>query len=102
MKARDFCFWLQGYFEMREQGLAIPAQQAETIRKHLSLVFKHEIDPEMGPPEHQAALNAAHAPTVGPAAPATHAPTVGPAAPATHTPFAGAIYDGIGSGIMRC
>jgi hypothetical protein len=31
------------------------------IKAHLALVFKHEIDPSMGGPDHQAALNEIHA-----------------------------------------
>lgn len=66
MTSRDFCYWLQGFFEIgraHEPGNRAPAlteRQTEMIRKHLALVFKHEIDPSMGPPEHQAALNEVH------------------------------------------
>jgi hypothetical protein len=35
------------------------------VRRHLALVFKHEIDPSAGGAAHQAELNAIHA---GPAA----------------------------------
>ena len=68
MTARDFCFWLQGYFEVagvlpagepRERATLTP-EQVTVIRQHLALVFKHEIDPSMGPPEHQADLNKIH------------------------------------------
>jgi len=84
MKARDFCYWLQGYFELREQNLAITAQQANTIKNHLSLVFKHDIDPSMGGPEHQAELNAAHGLP-------------------TSIPSIGGVYDGSGNGgTPRC
>lgn len=34
--------------------------QTACIRDHLALVFLHEIDPSMGPPEHQAKLDKAH------------------------------------------
>ena len=67
MNSRDFCFWLQGYFEISldtEPGAApegLTPEQVMCIRKHLNLVFKHEIDPSMGPPAHQAELNATHA-----------------------------------------
>jgi hypothetical protein len=49
MKSQEFCFWLQGFFEVRDakgsvsQGLSAP--QVETVKRHLALVFKHEIDP---------------------------------------------------------
>lgn len=61
MTSVQFCYWLQGFFELRgksSEGLT-PAQ-SETIERHLHLVFKHEIDPQAGGPEHQAALNAIH------------------------------------------
>jgi hypothetical protein len=65
MTSRDFCYWLQGYFEVarasKEPGeIAIDAAQAEMIQRHLSLVFKHEIDPSQGTPEHQAELQKIH------------------------------------------
>lgn len=66
MKSRDFCYWLQGFFELAgplaEQGTAISAAQAALIKSHLSMVFKHEIDPSMGDDKHQTELNATHKP----------------------------------------
>lgn len=56
MRSRDFCYWLQGFFEVagkhtRPNGyndaLHITPSQAECIQKHLALVFIHEIDPSM-------------------------------------------------------
>jgi hypothetical protein len=52
MTSRDFCFWLQGYFEvagpdsLKRNGLN--GRQCEQVQAHLNLVFKHEIDPSMG------------------------------------------------------
>ena len=44
MNAVDFCFWLQGYFELN--GVTeINKHQAGVIQKHLTLAFEHEIDP---------------------------------------------------------
>jgi hypothetical protein len=40
----DFCYWLQGYFEISGSDEITPVQ-VHIIKKHLSLVFKHEIDP---------------------------------------------------------
>ncbi len=78
MTSRDFCFWLQGFFEI--QDVADPTRIASTglppgmnerqldmVRRHLALVFKHEIDPSMGPPAHQQALDKQHAPQQVPA-----------------------------------
>jgi len=65
MNTIDFCFWLQGYFEIRGEDSEITAEQATIIRQHLSLVFKHEIDPlREGEAETPASvLNATHSPT---------------------------------------
>ena len=64
MKSVEFCYWLQGFFECAEPDALTP-RQVETIKKHLALVFVHEIDPSY-PKEQQAALNETHA---GPAKP---------------------------------
>ena len=60
MQSRDFCYWLQGYFELTKGRDELTAEQANTIRNHLNLVFLHEIDPAMGNKPHQDQLNAAH------------------------------------------
>jgi len=44
MTSRDFAFWLQGFFEISDSK-EIKEQQVEIIKKHLNLVFYHEIDP---------------------------------------------------------
>ena len=59
MKASEFCYWLQGYFEV-SGSVAIDSQQAAVIQRHLSLVFKHDLDPKQGTPEYQAELQAIH------------------------------------------
>jgi len=59
MTSRDFCYWLQGFFEVSE-ARQLNVDQTEKIKKHLNLVFKHEIDPSMGNQEHQNALNHLH------------------------------------------
>lgn len=61
MTSRDFAYWLQGFFEID----AAPSQplngtQVDTIKRHLALAFKHEIDPSFGDAEKQKALNAIH------------------------------------------
>lgn len=68
MKARDFCFWLQGYFELNGPK-TIDEKETELIRRHLALVFKHEIDPAMGNDEHQQMLNHLHGNPVPPGEP---------------------------------
>lgn len=69
MTSRDFCYWLQGYFEIAHSGPRPPEPNAryrlddyqiEMIRNHLAMVFKQEIDPSMGDKKHQDILSAAH------------------------------------------
>lgn len=70
MTSRDFCYWLQGYFEVAEHGrtttggscaaVTLTNDQVQVVRQHLAMVFKHEIDPSMGDASHQAALNLLH------------------------------------------
>ena len=59
MTSRDFTYWLQGFFEV-SNAETITKEQTEVIKKHLNLVFKHEIDPSMGDVEHQNKLNEIH------------------------------------------
>lgn len=61
MTSRDFCYWLQGFFELANPPGALNATQVVLVQNHLALVFKHEIDPSAGGPEHQAHLSAIHA-----------------------------------------
>ena len=55
MKATEFCYWLQGYFELDQAstkpGNSLSDEQVEVIQRHLALVFKHDIDPQAGPPK---------------------------------------------------
>jgi hypothetical protein len=63
MQSRDFCYWLQGYFEISNtlpQQAQLTKEQVQLIQKHLNLVFEHEIDPSMGGKEHQDELNNIH------------------------------------------
>jgi hypothetical protein len=49
MKASEFCYWLQGFFELRSASSpvkAIDGHQAAMIERHLSLVFLHDLDPQ--------------------------------------------------------
>ena len=47
MQSRDFCFWLQGFFELGDDTGVITIEQAATIRCHLELVFVHDIAPSL-------------------------------------------------------
>ena len=59
MTSRDFAYWLQGFFEISNATFISP-EQTKMIKKHLNLVFKHEIYPSMGDEKHQQELNAFH------------------------------------------
>lgn len=58
MTSRDFAYWLQGFFELTDAA-TLNETQTDLIKKHLSLVFIHEIDPSF-PADQQAKLNNAH------------------------------------------
>jgi len=61
MTARDFAYWLQGFFELtKDDGKGLTPEQTELVKRHLNLVFAHDIDPSMGPKEHQVELNNIH------------------------------------------
>lgn len=59
MTSRDFAFWLQGFFEIGNAE-TLTKEQTIMIKKHLNLVFIHEIDPSMGDEKHQQVLNKVH------------------------------------------
>lgn len=59
MTSRDFCYWLQGLFELNGPK-SLDERQTDLVRRHLAMVFKHEIDPSAGSAEHQAELGALH------------------------------------------
>jgi len=58
MTSRDFCYWLQGLFEVG-QPKVLNFEQIECIQKHLNMVFYHEIDPSF-PKDQQTTLNHLH------------------------------------------
>ncbi len=65
MTSRDFCYWLQGFFEIRDANDippdgALSSGQIRVLRNHLNMVFKHEIDPSHGDAAHQEELAKAH------------------------------------------
>lgn len=49
MTSRDFCYWLQGFFEITDHDV-ISEQQIKIIKNHLNLVFHHEIDKQYNDP----------------------------------------------------
>lgn len=58
MKAVEFCYWLQGLFELADPK-SLSEYQTDLIRRHLSMVFRHEIDPSY-PAEQQSRLDELH------------------------------------------
>ncbi len=58
MHPKDFCYWLQGMFELSDPKL-LDAKQTDLIKRHLALVFYHSIDKE-APNEMQDILNKIH------------------------------------------
>jgi hypothetical protein len=58
MTSVQFCYWLQGMFEIAELD-SLNYKQTELIKQHLNMVFIHEIDPSY-PSGQQEALNQAH------------------------------------------
>ena len=59
MKSRDFCYWLQGAIEL-SQAKQFDEKQMEILKKHLNMVFVHEIDPTFGGEKEQKKLNEVH------------------------------------------
>lgn len=55
MTARDFCYWLQGVFEVHKTS-TLTEEQVTIIKNHLHLVFVHDIDT----PDPSGVLQAAH------------------------------------------
>ena len=47
MTPRDFCFWLQGYFEIGGSDTALSGAQIAMLRKHLDSVFEAKTEPAM-------------------------------------------------------
>lgn len=44
MTSREFCYWVQGLLELGEPQ-TLTAKQVAILKKHLNMVFFHEIDP---------------------------------------------------------
>ncbi len=59
MTSRDFAYWLQGFFELSKSP-SLTEDQVTSVKNHLAMVFKHEIDPSVGSVEHQKELSKIH------------------------------------------
>ena len=58
MKSVEFCYWLQGLFELGKPE-TLNAEQTDLVKRHLAMVFTHEIDPSY-PKQQQPALDKLH------------------------------------------
>ena len=45
MRTSEFCYWLQGFFELSDTE-EITKDQLQIIKAHLNLVFVHDLDPK--------------------------------------------------------
>ena len=59
MTSRDLIYWLQGLMELGDPK-TLNEKQVDLIKKHLAMVFIHEIDPSF-PEEQQNILSQTHA-----------------------------------------
>jgi hypothetical protein len=60
MEAVNFCYWLQGFFEISNPKEITP-EQVKMIKNHLNLVFYHDIDPKASnEPKIQEEMNQIH------------------------------------------
>jgi hypothetical protein len=73
MTARDFAYWLQGLFELGNPT-ALDAAQTDLVKRHLALVFVHDIDPRVGGPDVQKVLQEIHDAAAHQAPPSTLRP----------------------------
>jgi hypothetical protein len=61
MNKQDFIYWLQGFFELSPDLETLSKEQVAIIRRHLNMVFEHDIDPALTPdPNKQERLNILH------------------------------------------
>ena len=63
MSTESFCYWLMGCLEMGGGDSGLSAAQVATVRRHLDMVFAHDIDPKAGGPEVQDHLDYLHGPS---------------------------------------
>ena len=59
MNRVNFCYWLQGYFEIANPK-GISKEELKMIKSHLQLTFKNDIDLEYGDKSHQKKLSELH------------------------------------------
>ena len=45
MNSTEFCYWLQGYFEIAGKDVTLSTDQAKIVQEHLKLVFDKQTPP---------------------------------------------------------
>ncbi len=58
MNSTEFCYWLQGYLELREDDKPLTAKQVQIVKDHLALVFQkvtpdRDAEPDVWPGDPQ-------------------------------------------------
>lgn len=88
MTSRDFVYWLQGFFELSDVtpdsfviDQSLTTTQIKAIKRHLAMVFAHEIDPGFGDSKKQELLTKIHQGSMS--VPSTSGYVQGPLPPAT-------------------
>jgi hypothetical protein len=59
MTSAQFCYWVQGFFEL-SGAETLDKVQTELLKRHLNLVFAHELDKQHGDAKHQEELSKLH------------------------------------------
>jgi hypothetical protein len=67
MRADQFCYWLQGFFEIvkvdttitKQGAVILNKEQINIIQNHLNMVFLHDLDKQV-PHDQQKPLNDLH------------------------------------------
>ncbi len=64
MTPEQFCYWLQGFYEITGEVEGHSAEQVRVIKAHLGLVFQHVLDREhdKGDPQKAQQLDNIHRP----------------------------------------
>ena len=45
MTPQEFCYWLNGYFDLAGDDTSMTDEQIQCVKEHLELVFQQKINP---------------------------------------------------------
>lgn len=62
MSSLEFCYWLQGYFEIRREEVGLSDKQIEIIKDHLQLIF-NKVTPNRNVPNYYPSIGSVITPT---------------------------------------